>query len=113
MGAHLGETSDNLRGFRDTQSRESLVQTNVRAWHDRDVDYTEGHDLSCPYGRRSLTPKGELRRYALFALVGGGAAALAVATSDVNAAASLTAMSARTLRSSVTPATFNPWINWP
>src|SRR5882724_6473135 len=53
------------------------------------------------------------QRYALFALVGGGAAALAVATSDVNAAASLTAMSARTLRSSETPAAFNPWINWP
>src|SRR6266436_1879223 len=63
--------------------------------------------------QKSHPESGELQRYALLALAGGGAAALAVATSDVNAEASLTAMSARTLRSSVTPATFNPWINWP
>ena len=74
--------------------------------------------MSQPGARNDRKPnasplKGELQRYALFALVAGGAAALAVATSEVNAAASLTAMSARILRSSVTPATFNPWINWP
>ena len=46
--------------------------------------------------------------YAFFALAGGGAAAFAVATSEVKVAASFTAMSANTLRSRLTPATFRP-----
>src|SRR5271155_5349942 len=51
-------------------------------------------------------------RYAFF-FCGGGAAAFAVAARLVNAAASLTAMSARTLRSRATPAALRPWISWP
>src|SRR5207244_10972309 len=68
----------------------------------REVEYTEGHDISCPYKQRALSG------YACFALAGGGAAALALATSCAKAAASFTAISARTLRSSATPATFSP-----
>src|ERR1700674_4889774 len=52
-------------------------------------------------------------RYVFFALAGGGAAVLAVATSEVKAAASFTAISARTLRSSATPAALRPCISWP
>ena len=39
-------------------------------------------------------------------------APLACSTSVLNAAASRTARSARILRSSSTPAFFNPWMNW-
>jgi hypothetical protein len=39
-------------------------------------------------------------------------APLACSTSVLNAGASFTARSARILRSSSTPAFFNPWINW-
>src|SRR6266850_1943055 len=42
MGAHFRKASDHLRGLRDAQGRESLVQTDVRAWHDREIDYTVG-----------------------------------------------------------------------
>ena len=45
------------------------------------------------------------------AFTSAGSAALATSTSAVNAAASLTAISARFLRSTSTPATLRPWIS--
>src|SRR5258708_34497829 len=43
MGANFSEASGDLRGLRDAESRESLVETEIRSWHDREVDYTERH----------------------------------------------------------------------
>ena len=45
------------------------------------------------------------------ALTSSGSAALATSTSAVNAAGSLTAISARFLRSTSTPAALRPWIS--
>jgi hypothetical protein len=120
--ANVGEGGDDLSGFGDAESRERFVETEVGRWHDRDVDYTEGHPPRRVPLRQKLRPPQKaaatvacatILRYARFALAGGGAAAFAVATSDAKAAASFTAMSARTLRSRETPAAFKPWINWP
>src|SRR6478672_13526451 len=53
--------------------------------------------------RQAASPEG--------ALTSSGSAPLASSTSAVNAAGSLTAISARFLRSTSTPAAFRPWIN--
>jgi|SRR5579862_1155860 len=63
-------------------------------------------------GRGKPRPYGVRKGYDAF-LAWGGAAALALATRLVKAAASFTAMSARILRSRETPAAFRPWISWP
>jgi hypothetical protein len=110
MRANFGEAGGNLRGLPAAESRESLFETEVRSWHDREIDYTAGHDIVCPHTRKSPAKMPALHGYASFfsSFFCGGAAALAVATSEVNAAASFTAISASTLRSSATPAAFRP-----
>jgi hypothetical protein len=55
MRANFGEASGDLRSLSYAESRERLVETEIRSWHDREVDYTEGHDISCPYGRKAPT----------------------------------------------------------
>ena len=58
----------------------------------------------CAFGeRQAASPDG--------ALTSLGSAALATSTNAVKAAGSLTAISARFLRSTSTPAAFRPWIN--
>src|SRR5260370_37915980 len=37
----------------DCQSNECFLGWIFYTWHSREVDYTEGHDISCPYGRTS------------------------------------------------------------
>ena len=68
-----------------------------------------------PFDSKELVArvKAVLRRYQAApagALMSSGRAALATSTNAVNAAASLTAISARFLRSTSTPAALRPWI---
>src|SRR5216684_2218865 len=51
--ANFGELFRDPWGVVHAEFRKSLLSWVVHSWHDRDVDYTEGHDLSCPYGRKS------------------------------------------------------------
>ena len=65
-----------------------------------------------PVVRGTLTDSASGRpQDALGALTSSGSAALAVSTRATNAGASLTARSARILRSTSTPARFRPWMN--
>ena len=63
-----------------------------------------------PAGQRAWSGASGRRRPS-GALTSSGSAALAVSTSALNAATSLTARSARILRSTSTPARFRPWMN--
>ena len=70
-------------------------------------------DARVARGQRGLARLDHRRDQAetLGALTSSGRAALAVSTSALNAAMSLTARSARILRSTSTPARFRPWMN--
>jgi hypothetical protein len=108
------KTNSNLLGLRHAESREGLMETEVSGLHNCEIDYTARARRAVPSREKRLRGAMIERtngRYAFLAW--GGAAALALATKLEKAAASFTAMSARILRSSETPAALRPCINWP
>lgn len=48
VGTEYRKTNWDLLGLCNTESREWPIETEVSRLHNREIDYTEGHDTSCP-----------------------------------------------------------------
>src|SRR5258708_1822473 len=133
--ANFREQSSELRRIGDAESGERFFVRTFGGRHDGRIDYNATlHKESCtsknylavaieerfldaalakfataPLGMTNRAERSELDYF--FFAAAFGAKAFAFSASAVKPAASFTAMSASTLRSSSTPAAFSPWIN--